>query len=146
MSAVSEAGLNLQNGSSGRGVAFTARLKENATVRSLETIIFDDVITNIGKAYNPNTGIFKAPFAGRYLFSLTVRAQYHKQVVAEIIAEPQVIGQLAAGDSEIERASASVTIVVSLQAGDEVYVRETKTWTGNFFGDGYTSFTGILLQ
>ncbi|XP_045157052.2 complement C1q-like protein 2 [Mercenaria mercenaria] len=143
---VKEAGINLQNGPTGRGVAFTARLKEHVTVRSLEKIIFDEVITNIGKAYNPDTGIFKVPFTGRYLFSLTVRAQYQKQVCAEIVSEPHVIGQLAAGDSEIERASASVTVVASLHAGDDVYVRETKPWTGSFFGEGYTSFTGILLQ
>ncbi|XP_060587429.1 complement C1q-like protein 2 [Ruditapes philippinarum] len=143
---VKEAGINLQNGPTGRGVAFTARLKEHVTVRSLETIKFDDVLTNIGKSYFPSTGVFKVPYSGRYLFSLTVRAQYQKQVCAEIIAEPHVIGQLAAGDSEIERASASITVVVSLQAGDEIYVRESKPWTGNLFGEGYTSFTGILLQ
>jgi hypothetical protein len=143
---LTDAGVNVGNGPAGKGVAFTARLRNNVTARSLQNLIFDDVLTNIGNAYNPDTGIFKVPYSGRYLFSLTVRAQYQRQVCTEIVAEPTVIGQLTAGDSEIDRASASVTVVVILEAGNEVYVRETKTWTGHFYGEGYTVFTGILLQ
>ncbi|XP_052775019.1 complement C1q-like protein 3 [Mya arenaria] len=141
-----DAGISPWNGPGGRGVAFTARLSNNQTVFSQQTIVFDDALTNIGRAYNPVTGIFIAPYTGRYMFSLSVRAQYQKQVCAEIVAEPEVVGQVAAGDTEIERASASLTVVTSLEKGNEVYVRETKTWTGHFFGDGFTVFTGYLLQ
>lgn len=121
-------------------------MKDNTTVRALQTIVFDDVLTNIGGGYNPETGIFKVPYTGRYLFSLTVRAQNERQVWAEIVAEPVVIGQCDAGDTEIDHASASISVVAFLEAGDEVYVRQTKMWTGYFQGNGFTAFTGLLLQ
>jgi len=138
--------MNLDLGPGCRGAAFTARLKEPTAFRSLDTIIFDDVLTNIGSGYNPETGIFKVPFSGRYLFSLTICAQNQKQVWAEILADGVVIGQLAAGDQEIDRASASVSVVAYLDVGNEVHVRETKMWTGYFHGEGFTAFTGLLLQ
>lgn len=138
--------MNLDLGPGCRGAAFTARLKENTAFRSLDTIIFDDVLTNIGGGYNPETGTFKTPYSGRYLFSLTICAQNQKQVWAEIVADSHVIGQLAAGDQDIDRASASVSVVAFLEAGKEVHVRETKMWTGYFQGEGFTAFTGLLLQ
>ncbi|KAH3693665.1 complement C1q-like protein 4 [Dreissena polymorpha] len=141
-----DGGNETKHGSGRNAVAFTARLSTNRTFRSQQTILFDDVMTNVGNAYDVTSGTFKAPCAGRFLFSLTVRAQYHKQACAEIVAEPEVIGVVAAGDTEIERASSSLTVVTSLSLGDVVHVREMKMFKGDFYGDGFTVFTGVLLQ
>ncbi|OPL33735.1 hypothetical protein AM593_02595, partial [Mytilus galloprovincialis] len=52
-------------------VAFHARLKPYITLGSRQTVIFDQVITNIGKAYNQHTGHFTAPYDGIYFFACT---------------------------------------------------------------------------
>lgn len=75
-----------------------------------------------------------------------MQAQSKKQVCAEIlVAETAIIGQVATGDTEVDRASASQTVVTSLEQGDQVHVRQTKLLTGHYLGDGYTVFTGTLL-
>ncbi|XP_060579446.1 uncharacterized protein LOC132736352 [Ruditapes philippinarum] len=40
-----------------------------------QTIIFDHVITNIGNAYHPHTGIFNAPVKGAYVITLTMTVE-----------------------------------------------------------------------
>ena len=40
-----------------------------------EVIKFDDVLTNVGNAYNPTSGKFIAPYNGSYLFTLVIMNQ-----------------------------------------------------------------------
>ena len=35
-----------------------------------DTIIFPDIILNLGEAYNSDTGVFTAPYGGIYLFTV----------------------------------------------------------------------------
>ena len=39
---------------------------------SHSVLVFEQAITNVGQAYNPTTGIFKAPVPGIYVFSVTL--------------------------------------------------------------------------
>ncbi|KAL4236391.1 hypothetical protein ACF0H5_004776 [Mactra antiquata] len=112
---VKDAGMNMHsNGIYERGVAFSARLTDNSSVQSRNNLIFTDVLTNIGQAYDPESGVFKCPFYGRYLFSLKIRAPDYKQVSVEILAKSHVIATLTAGDTNVDKSTASVTVVVSL--------------------------------
>ncbi|KAL4236392.1 hypothetical protein ACF0H5_004777 [Mactra antiquata] len=143
---LSDAGMNMHsNGIYERGVAFSARLTDNSSVQSRNNLIFTDVLTNIGQAYDPESGVFKCPFYGRYLFSLKIRAPDYKQVSVEILAKSHVIATLTAGDTNVDKSTASVTVVVSLHEGDEVMMQETKPCTRHCLGDGFVTFTGILL-
>lgn len=52
-------------------VGFHARLRSSINLDRSQTVKFDDVITNIGDAYDPTTGHFTAPYHGLYSFSAT---------------------------------------------------------------------------
>ncbi|XP_052787313.1 cerebellin-3-like [Mya arenaria] len=57
--------------------AFLAILSNDiSTTTAGQTILFDNVVTNIGSAYNGETGTFTAPIEGLYLISVKITGYY----------------------------------------------------------------------
>lgn len=52
-------------------VGFTACHTLNATYHFNATVIYNKVISNMGNAYDAQTGVFEAPISGLYSFSFT---------------------------------------------------------------------------
>lgn len=54
-------------------------------VETDEDAKFENVITNVGDCYNPETGRFRAPVNGTYQFTITVAAQgRHKVLIPKL--------------------------------------------------------------
>ena len=49
-------------------MAFTATVTRSMTSKSGQTLVFPNIITNVGGGYNGNTGVFTAPRDGVYVF------------------------------------------------------------------------------
>lgn len=102
---------------------------------------------NVGGGYNSNTGIFKAPVTGMYLFSLTLLSQGKgRYAQLQLIKNGNEIGRAFGGsDATNQSQTGSVTKLTYLEKNDEVYVKELPGYTGYLCGNGWTSFSGGLI-
>ena len=56
-------------------VSFSAKMSNVLEINNNDIIKFDDVLTNVGNAYNPTSGKFVAPYNGSYLFTVVIMNQ-----------------------------------------------------------------------
>lgn len=109
------------------------------------TLKFDDVITNIGGAYDPATRRFSAPLPGTYAFFVsTMAANGHDYLHLAIDLHDSVLALIFAesGGDSYDQGSSLVT--THLDKGQQLWVRESH---GDAVRGGFwTVFTGYLLQ
>lgn len=139
-------GIDFERESIEGGVAFSACFASHTLCRAHETLLFDEILTNEGDGFNLCTGEFTAPVLGKYLISATARAQFHKQISAEVICDGKMVGRITSGYGGIDKAASSITVVVEMKPGNKVFVRQTSEISGEYYGNGYTSFTVMLFH
>ncbi|KAF1378057.1 hypothetical protein PFLUV_G00185630 [Perca fluviatilis] len=135
-----------------RQVAFSASLLagESATIGpfpSHTTLIYKHVPTNIGNAYNSNTGLFTAPVRGAYHFEWWVGVHgdngVHASAAGLFKNSDQIF--LAWEQQTAYFGTSSNGVTLFLEVGEVVSVR---LWAGTLaFDNGYhhTTFSGHLL-
>ncbi|CAG5117183.1 unnamed protein product [Candidula unifasciata] len=135
-------------------VAFFVGLSLNVgPVSDNSDLPFDKVITNVGNAFNPETGRFTAPFNGTFLFSLTIAAQgrqrvnhfvcLNKYAAVELVLNRKMIATIWA-ESIPYWASASNTAILNMEAGDQVWL-VLLSRAPYLHGYMYTTFSGHCL-
>ena len=88
------------------------------------TIIFDSVTTNVGTAYNGNSGVFTAPNPGIYSFSWSIAVICHSYAATELVVNSDAIGFIETdGETDCEHKLSTGNVVVDLHTGDIVLVR-----------------------
>ena len=133
-------------------VAFTAFLSKDVTgLGQGQSIVFDNVITNVGGGYHKSHGNFIAPTDGVYVFTLTAMVKSGQVQYLNIVKEGVNVVEMYVSSPSIHRQyhSATGVIVLALSRGDEVWVRTPNaSWhgTGSLHGGFYTSFSGWLLH
>ncbi|XP_067435965.1 uncharacterized protein [Thunnus thynnus] len=109
------------------------------------TLIYETEITNIGGAYNQSTGIFTAPVAGVYYFTIFFRAEGHHEAKLLLYKNLQLMIMTHDHPSDSDGAdNGGNAVFLQLQQGDQVYVQlavNTHVW-----GHGqHTTFSGFLV-
>ncbi|KAH3864519.1 hypothetical protein DPMN_027539 [Dreissena polymorpha] len=112
-----------------------------------QTIVFDQVVTNVGNAYNKFSGMFTAPVSGTYAIFWSTFNGHHTHLLSELVHNANVVG-LAWSDAydHDDGEMASNQAVLPMNAGDIAYVRSAP-YNPPCVADGrsFTTFSGWLL-
>ncbi|XP_054650777.1 cerebellin 18 [Dunckerocampus dactyliophorus] len=79
-------------------------------------IAYTEVSLNYGNGYNPSLGIFTAPHAGVFVFSCTVYS------LVNMVKNGEVMTSVWENNMENGEDSASQTLTLEMQRGDQVYM------------------------
>ena len=91
-------------------------------------LMFNNVKTNLGSAYNSNSGMFTAPTDGVYVFSWTIFSYYNSFVYTQIVVNSNAYDSMITDSEHVADVhSGTKLIIVSLNRGDVVYVRTHDT-------------------
>ncbi|XP_053387803.1 uncharacterized protein LOC128551207 [Mercenaria mercenaria] len=128
-------------------VAFHATIDVQNHVTQLtqgQTIVFNSVHFNVGGGYHSSAGLFIAPSAGIYMFSLSVMLNTGtgSWISLELIKNGAVLAEAYAFQYD----QGSVTVATQLKIGDEVFVKVHASNIGMLYGETLTSFMGALLM
>lgn len=110
-------------------VAFYSYLLQSETnIGHHQTIIFDQVVTNIDGNYNHHSGIFTSPENGVYTFSWTLYCTNGGYFTTELVVNSNPVGvsYCNAQGADSIRPTLGV-IVVEISKGDIVYIRTPPT-------------------
>ncbi|XP_062300591.1 uncharacterized protein LOC134005659 isoform X1 [Scomber scombrus] len=110
------------------------------------TLIYRAVITNIGGAYSQYTGIFTAPVAGAYYFTIFYHSGGKYQGKLLLFKNNELMVMTHDHQSDVDTAdNGGNAVFLQLQRGDHVYVRLDE----NCYVWGYehhTTFSGFLVS
>ncbi|WAR31322.1 CAPR2-like protein [Mya arenaria] len=127
-------------------VAFFATLiSDFTTSTSSQTIVFNNVVTDVGGGYIPGTGVFTAPVNGLYVFSASVTVHLSTSKTSAYIKirkNGSYIVFLYVSDGDGNYETGVGTVILSLQIGDTVEL------TCNNSGqriDSFSFFSGFRL-
>ncbi|KAL2102307.1 hypothetical protein ACEWY4_001475 [Coilia grayii] len=132
-------------------MAFTASLYSSGdnTLGPLSgdtNIVFRNVITNVGDAYSPTTGIFKAPHKGVYYFRFTAfNIGKDAKRVALLKNGNAIVTVTDNQSSEYREESSSNAAVLELNIGDEVNLVLRADHSVYDDEHHHTTFSGFLL-
>ncbi|TKC44454.1 hypothetical protein EI555_013953, partial [Monodon monoceros] len=126
-------------------VAFYAGLKNPH--EGYEVLKFDDVVTNLGNNYDATSGKFTCNIPGTYFFTYHVlmRGGDGTSMWADLCKNGQVRASAIAQDADQNYDYASNSVILHLDAGDEVFIKLDggKAHGGN--SNKYSTFSGFII-
>jgi hypothetical protein len=128
-------------------VAFTAAVTSSSSSWNSGTLVFPVVITNVGNAYNPSTGIFTAPTNGNYVFFVNVQSYGGNSIYVDIVlnGSRKVRTMVSSGSGEYGDAGPNL-VVLTLQKGDNVWIKHSGgTGYFTYLSSPVTTFSGFLI-
>ncbi|KAH3721010.1 hypothetical protein DPMN_063922 [Dreissena polymorpha] len=128
-------------------VAFFATLDHPASNLGVgQNLKFDNVITNIGSAYNPHFGGFIAPVSGVYVFMSTLLSFAGHEDNFELKRNGATVCKMhVAGTGGGNNDSTSGSVVLYLDKGDVIAIQNINLGEG-VLGNQYSYFSGFLLK
>ena len=110
-----------------------------------QNIVFEQVLTNEGGGYHQNHGVFIAPQSGIYVFSSTILCFQNGEVLAEMVHNGNPVTNIYCHGDSGRHDQGSQTVVIKMNAGDEVAVRNFYHADDSIWGGQFSSFSGYLI-
>ncbi|XP_065133286.1 cerebellin-1-like [Paramisgurnus dabryanus] len=140
---------SFQKENEARKIAFSAGLLASGSghtgpVDHRLTLVYKKVFTNIGNAYDSNTGIFTTPVKGVYYFRFYAHSHGGTKMAVTLYKNDAPQCSVFSW-KPVTNGNASNGVILTLEPGDQVYTKLLdKTWV---FDDhmSYTSFSGFLI-
>ena len=133
-------------------VSVKVRLSQDVTLpREHQRVVYDVIVMNEGNAYGPETGIFRAPVDGTYMFAVTACTDGNDRISLHIVKDQQmVIGELRSGDEVYKDCNSEVSTAYMI-AGSTVWVERSnnpneKNVRGRLQTVYWNSFTVALVN
>jgi len=125
-------------------VAFFAGLSNHlGPVNHHSDLVFDNIVTNVGSAYNLGSGRFTAPVRATYHFNVTISAQIAQKAAVKVLKNGVNVMTVWA-ESTPNWATSSNVAILSLEAGDQVWL-QLLSGASHVYGNMYTTFSGFLV-
>lgn len=141
-------------------VSFSVGLTQKPFPSDGGVVLFNKVLVNDGDVYNPDTGVFTAPYDGRYLITATLTPERNAYVEAVLSVANASVAQLHTAGYRRELLEfhhapeaahtcggpGAFHLVVHLKAGDGVNVVVTGGRLAHTdFDEMYSTFSGVFL-
>nr|XP_007972711.2 EMILIN-2 [Chlorocebus sabaeus] len=141
-------------------VSFSAGLTQKPFPSDGGVVLFNKVLVNDGDVYNPSTGVFTAPYDGRYLITATLTPERDAYVEAVLSVSNASVAQLHTAGYRREfleyhrppgalhtcGGPGAFHLIVHLKAGDAVNVVVTGGKLAHTdFDEMYSTFSGVFL-
>ncbi|XP_051901519.1 cerebellin-3-like isoform X2 [Pristis pectinata] len=126
-------------------VIFQAQVSRGRHPSAPRKLVYDQVVVNVGGAYDANTGNFTAPVGGVYSFSYSLLGQKHsRDTLAQLLKNGEPQSYIHSMLNPDQAQTAAMPVLLPLAQGDVVWVelREGITWSDW----GSLNFQGFLLQ
>ncbi|XP_073697501.1 cerebellin-2-like [Garra rufa] len=110
------------------------------------TLVYKHVFTNIGNAYDTNTGIFTAPVKGVYFFNFVVFNAYETATAVQLMKNGNLVlkaSDNAPGTDTEDTTSNSVSLI--LEQGDKIHIELIETRRIYTDSGRRNTFSGHLL-
>ncbi|XP_052722580.1 complement C1q-like protein 4 [Crassostrea angulata] len=127
-------------------VVFLAEIGSGRSYQKGSVWIYDKVVTNVGNAYNPSTGIFTAPTKGIYQFNWYTLSVPSTMSHAELFVNGKLKARQSANNngSTKQWITAGSSVALPLNKGDVVHIMDSR-FTAQLINQ-WTTFGGVLLN
>jgi hypothetical protein len=132
-------------------IAFHAKNVKNRNPVAGDTIVFTDIVLNLGESYNTDTGVFTVPLGGIYLFTVQLCIYKSQPFDYGLVIDDVYIDKARYRHNNNGASCHKLTTTVSVKPGNKVWVKviylsgsgqillhsDTSYWT---------SFSGVLIH
>ncbi|XP_045176030.2 heavy metal-binding protein HIP-like [Mercenaria mercenaria] len=132
-------------------VVFNAKKVINDSPGSGNTIVFTEIILNLGEAYSPDTGVFTAPHGGTYLITVQLCVDGSKYIDYGLVVDEVYMNVARYQDNHAVVCCYGSTTTVSLKPGSKVWVKVVNRSSSGtlLYGSNsnyWNTFTGVLIR
>jgi len=126
-------------------IVFSAFLSNDiGAIRVNQNIVFDHVYVNDFNGYHSTQGLFIVPVSGIYFFTFSLLHGYQDNPVKPVLFKNGVI--VAQAHSELRQyEQSSQSVILKVEAGDEIYVRNIEYSNVKYLDQLLCSFSGFIL-